>query len=64
MKNDGPCKNCTNRYLGCHADCLDYVDWKTNFEERKNFINNARYKQRNLDEYEKTKLKRRRSKRS
>ena len=23
-----PCKNCTKRYVGCHGDCLEYMDWR------------------------------------
>ncbi len=27
-----PCKDCMNRYIGCHADCELYKQWKTNHE--------------------------------
>lgn len=23
-----PCKNCSERYVGCHSKCLKYIDWK------------------------------------
>ena len=23
---NSPCKNCTKRYVGCHGDCLEYMD--------------------------------------
>lgn len=22
-----PCKNCTLRYIGCHANCSEYLEW-------------------------------------
>lgn len=22
-----PCKNCTLRYVGCHANCTEYLEW-------------------------------------
>lgn len=22
-----PCKNCTLRYVGCHANCSEYLEW-------------------------------------
>lgn len=27
MKTD-PCYECEKRYVGCHADCDDYKEWK------------------------------------
>lgn len=26
--DDCPCKECIERYVGCHSKCLKYVDWK------------------------------------
>lgn len=23
-----PCKDCLDRYLGCHSDCEKYITWK------------------------------------
>ena len=23
-----PCKNCPNRYVGCHSDCADYKEFR------------------------------------
>lgn len=28
MKIDAPCKVCKTRYVGCHSECLNYVDYK------------------------------------
>lgn len=25
---NGPCKDCLNRFLGCHSTCDIYKDWK------------------------------------
>lgn len=27
MGKTGPCKNCNDRCVGCHASCLRYIDW-------------------------------------
>jgi len=27
-----PCKDCTDRYIGCHSDCDKYKDWKSSLE--------------------------------
>lgn len=24
----GPCKQCTERFVGCHSECLKYIDWR------------------------------------
>lgn len=24
-----PCKNCSNRHVGCHANCEPFLHWKT-----------------------------------
>ena len=28
-----PCKNCTDRFLGCHGLCKDYNEWKLQHKE-------------------------------
>jgi hypothetical protein len=44
MKNNvNPCHNCTERKVGCHADCEDYLDWKYNLNEKND---NARKKKK------------------
>ena len=25
--SDCPCKDCINRYAGCHSRCVRYIDW-------------------------------------
>ena len=27
MKPQAPCKDCYKRYLGCHSECDDYIDY-------------------------------------
>lgn len=27
MKLQAPCKDCYKRYLGCHSECADYIDY-------------------------------------
>lgn len=27
MKPQAPCKDCYKRYLGCHSECADYIDY-------------------------------------
>lgn len=28
-----PCKDCAKRYVGCHADCGDYLKWRADRDE-------------------------------
>ena len=30
-----PCKGCDSRYVGCHAKCPEYKDWRAEFDQRK-----------------------------
>lgn len=47
-----PCNKCGKRYLGCHAKCEDYADYKAKMEEvnkerqafRENWIDYHGYK--------------------
>lgn len=42
----GPCKNCSDRKLGCHGDCEKYINWHVEHVEhlqeirRRKFIEN------------------------
>ena len=27
MRLQAPCKDCEKRYLGCHSECADYIDY-------------------------------------
>ena len=33
-----PCKNCTDRCIGCHATCGDYAEYKQELERRRTEI--------------------------
>ena len=33
--NGNPCYNCKNRRTGCHSVCLEYINWKQEWEEKK-----------------------------
>lgn len=37
-----PCKGCTDREIGCHAKCSKYIEWKTEWDRRKNMITEAK----------------------
>lgn len=37
-----PCRDCAERYIGCHADCLMWSRWKTSEDKRKEEINQAK----------------------
>lgn len=37
-----PCKDCTDRYIGCHSECMRWHQWKTADTERKNLIDRAK----------------------
>lgn len=30
---NSPCKNCPDRYVGCHAECEKYKDFRKNYDE-------------------------------
>lgn len=30
-----PCKDCSNRKIGCHANCSRYIEYKTQLEQYK-----------------------------
>ena len=32
---NGPCKDCTRRYVGCHAECEDFAIAKAKHEKAK-----------------------------
>lgn len=35
MSNSAPCKDCNQRYVGCHSECSEYLDFKQAIEVRK-----------------------------
>ena len=37
-----PCKGCEDREIGCHAKCSKYIEWKTEWDRRRNEITEAK----------------------
>ena len=33
IRDISPCKDCHDRYLGCHDKCHGYADWKSKLEK-------------------------------
>ena len=33
IREDAPCKDCTDRYQGCHDKCNGYAEWKAKLEK-------------------------------
>ena len=52
MKNlPSPCKNCTKRYVSCHASCCDYKEYKRLLDEDKRIISENKKRVCIYDEY-------------
>lgn len=34
----GPCKDCAERFIGCHAQCLKYIDYRQKLDVEKNKV--------------------------
>ena len=28
----GVCHNCDKRYVGCHSNCVEYLDWRQQYD--------------------------------
>ena len=37
-----PCKNCTERYVGCHSKCKAYMDIKESYDDKRQSIYDSR----------------------
>ena len=33
-----PCRNCSNRTVGCHSICVDYTSWIKNIADQKKLL--------------------------
>ena len=33
IRDTPPCKDCHDRYPGCHGKCSNYADWKSKLEK-------------------------------
>ena len=64
-KTVSPCKDCPDRYIGCHSTCEKYIEWRKNEKQYNDGIkfkqNIERIKEEHAIEYQyKRKRKRRR----
>lgn len=50
-KKDNPCKDCSDRFVGCHSNCERYLAWKKAYDEWSNKVFTERTKSRVLDKY-------------
>ena len=54
------CRNCEERYVGCHSTCEKYLEAKEAFESRKNSIIEAKEVDRAYKGYQKKHYERKR----
>ena len=54
-----PCKNCPDRYIGCHSSCNKYISYKTELENFKDKVKKAKDKEIAFIEYKRGKRKHR-----
>lgn len=43
---EAPCKNCTERYVGCHGDCKKYIEYSQKYQNLKNDIKAKKAKEK------------------
>lgn len=48
-----PCKGCKVRHMGCHADCENYAEWKSNLNDNKTKWYEERSKENYLSRFQK-----------
>lgn len=53
-----PCKDCTERYVGCHSECEKYAEYRSQIEEKNRLIHEGRQELYGADVYEKKKSRR------
>lgn len=58
MKPIAPCKDCEERYLGCHQNCKAYNKYKSDKKEKDILIKKKRNEMLIVDVFEKEKTKR------
>lgn len=54
-----PCRGCLNRFVGCHAQCEKYAEWRRELERVK-ALKKQNYERYDTFDPHKDKLKRRR----
>lgn len=40
-----PCKGCTDRKIGCHSKCSKYIEWKTEWDKRREDMQSVKYRE-------------------
>lgn len=53
---DSPCKNCKDRYLGCHSKYEKYIEYKNKKITQGRELRNNKINAYNIDSYFKTKI--------
>ena len=51
-KNNCPCVGCKDRQAGCHSQCTKYIDWKSEYVQRRNAIKAYNQTIGRVEEYE------------
>lgn len=47
-----PCKDCLDRYVGCHSTCDKYIEWNKQHLEQKKIISASRQKDKEINMFE------------
>lgn len=53
---NSPCKDCKNRYLGCHSECEKYIEYKEKKITQGKVLKTQKINAYNVDSYFKTKI--------
>jgi len=51
IKNSAPCKDCPDSGCGRHSDCEKYLEWKAEWDKKKNSIMGEQKRERMLNEF-------------
>ena len=51
---NNPCKNCEDRYVGCHGECDRYKEWKDVVEEKRQKRIDALHRDETIMQFQKT----------
>ena len=54
-----PCKDCPDRYIGCHSSCNKYISYKNELEDFKAKVKKAKDKEIVFIEYKRKRRKHR-----
>ena len=57
---DSPCKDCKDRYLGCHSKCEKYIEYKENKITQGIELRNNKINAYNVDSYFRKKIEKNR----